>query len=201
MAAIAITDVTSGIIDGTGDFDKLMTVVDALLQNQFDQNRIKSTDYASVYLGAIQSAMAQSIAFVLSKQKSGNEADLIVANTTNANAQSAQDLLNKAESLLKTTSEIALLTQKTDTEKAQILDIVNTLSVVGVIGKQKLLFTAQTDGFARDAEQKALKIMLDVYAVQRTTDIGAVLPNNASAPDIGAFIKVAGDGINVLGLT
>lgn len=61
----------------------------------------------------------------------------------------------------KTTSEIELLNQKVITEKAQTEDAVSGFTVSGVIGKQKSLYTAQTDGFARDAEQKATKILLD----------------------------------------
>ena len=43
-----------------------------------------------------------------------------------------------------------------------------------VIGKQKALYGAQTEGFTRDAEQKAAKLMVDSWNVRRTTDEGTV---------------------------
>ena len=92
-------------------------------------------------------------------------ADLIKSQTENTVLQ---------EQKLKTASEVALLDQKIATEKAQIVDTVNGLPVTGVIGKQKQLYTAQTDGFARDAEQKATKILLDanttVFSINENPD-------------------------------
>ena len=68
----------------------------------------------------------------------------------------------------RTTSETSLLTQKIATEKAQT----SSVGVDGdsILGRQKNLYLAQTDGYARDAEQKASKIMADFWNVQRTTD-------------------------------
>lgn len=76
------------------------------------------------------------------------------------------------ESKLKTASETILLTQKTATEKAQITSL--GVDDNSVIGKQKALYAAQTDGFKRDAEQKAAKLMVDSWNVRRTTDEGTV---------------------------
>lgn len=61
----------------------------------------------------------------------------------------------------KALQEVLLLAQKLVTEKAQVQDAVDGAAIAGVIGKQKALYTAQTDGFTRDAEQKATKILLD----------------------------------------
>lgn len=73
---------------------------------------------------------------------------------------------------LKTSAEIQLLIQKTATEKAQTM----TLGVDedSVIGKQKALYTAQTEGFTRDAEQKAAKVMVDTWNARRMTDEATV---------------------------
>lgn len=76
------------------------------------------------------------------------------------------DLLR--EGLLKSAQETALLTQKVATEKAQTLS--TGVDEDSVLGKQKKLYQAQTDGFSRDAEQKAAKVMVDSWNVRRTTD-------------------------------
>lgn len=73
---------------------------------------------------------------------------------------------------LKITAEKDLLIQKKVTETAQVLS--TGVDADSVIGKQKALYTAQTNGFARDAEQKAAKIMIDTWSVRRTTDDATV---------------------------
>lgn len=78
----------------------------------------------------------------------------------------------------KIDSETDLLTQKTETELAQVYDTLTTGSVVGVVGKQKNLFQAQTDGFSRDAEQKAAKILVDAWAVNATMNEATANTNN-----------------------
>ena len=82
------------------------------------------------------------------------------------------------EQTLKAGQEKALLAQKVVTEQAQV----SAMGVDGdsVIGKQKRLYQAQTDGFQRDAEQKAAKVMADFWNVQRTTDEG-IAPSDAAA--------------------
>lgn len=65
MVDIQITDITTGVINGTGVFDKLMSTVKAHITEEHDKGRIKGQDYATVYLGSIQSVLQQSIEYVL----------------------------------------------------------------------------------------------------------------------------------------
>ena len=145
MAAILITDVVSDSIDGSGIFDVLMTAVELRLKEQYDSGRIQGSDYASVYLGGMQSVLQQSIAFVLGKQTADKQADSIIAQTE-------------------------LLNQKILTEQAQILDTVDGNAVAGVIGKQKTLYTNQATGFTRNAEVAAVKAFTDIWTVAKSTD-------------------------------
>ena len=69
---------------------------------------------------------------------------------------------------LKTAEEQALLAWKTTTEKAQTTAL--GVDDNSVIGKQKALYTAQTSGFTRDAEQKAADIMTKTWMTQATTN-------------------------------
>jgi hypothetical protein len=77
---------------------------------------------------------------------------------------------------VKANAEATLLTQKNATEKAQILAV--GVDVDSVIGKQKQLYQSQSDGFKRDAEQKAAKLLVDTWTVRRTTDEGTVADGN-----------------------
>lgn len=65
MTDIVVTDITTGSVSGTGVFDKLMLAVKAHISQEYDAGRIKGSDYATVYLGALQSVLAQSVEFVL----------------------------------------------------------------------------------------------------------------------------------------
>ena len=70
----------------------------------------------------------------------------------------------------KSASENTLLLQKVATEKAQVLAL--GVDDNSVLGKQKSLYQAQTDGFKRDAEQKAAKLLVDSWNVRKTVDSG-----------------------------
>jgi len=73
---------------------------------------------------------------------------------------------------LKSTEELALLTQKTATEKAQTIAL--GVDDNSVVGRQKALYQSQSDGFKRDAEQKAAKLLVDTWSVRRSTDEATV---------------------------
>lgn len=300
MATIVpITDLTQGTLTGTGIFDILMRANKEHLEAEYTKNRIKGSEYSTVYLGSLEPVMRTAMEFLLSRQKIALEAELmaqqvliaqaevqkanaqvqiaqaeilktnaevLIANaqvekiakeieiltltaqkipaeiahlnaqtelisqqkinliaeaanipkqgllidtqaavqgqqklnleseklgiiaktalttqqTTNAVTENAVlqatkckldaefDLLK--ENTLKAGQESALLAQKTVTEKAQVSGV--GVDDNSVVGRQKLLYKAQTDGFSRDAEQKAAKLMVDVWNVQRTTDEG-----------------------------
>lgn len=287
MATINVSDLTTTEIDGTGVFDQLMKAVSAQLTGEFNKGRIQSSDYSKVYLGALDSVMQQSLSFLLQKQTSDKQAELIsnqsdneikrglildqellkstaeieilnkqvgkltqdiaigvqqeallvkeilqtieqTAKTTQDIAQSQSQVLNLLKQRDKMDSEIALinqqklnsvtqgtiftntalkvsaekdlLTQKSFTEEAQTKDTVNGSLVDGVIGKQKSLFAAQTDGFKRDAEQKALKIILDAWSVARSTDpnsLAVAIPAEMNTDEINLVLAKLKLGIGV----
>lgn len=325
-----MTDVTVDTIvdanDANGIFDTLMTAVEVRLKEQFDANRITGQDYANIYLGAMESAMAQSVALALGAVTANKQADLLtqqilteVENTLRMNAETAgvvqntaltlaqtnkvnaeellvdQQLLTEVQKTLlttanttlataqgvltsqqnlseiqntalitantanvnatttlttnkaatelsnnlgvvsntaktdnetiriasettllgnknltevqttgKVTEEKLLLAQKVETEKAQIDDtptggLVGTDFVTGIVGAQRLLYEAQKDGFARDAEQKLLKIMYDGWAVFRSTATDApALPTEGGDPGINAVLVKTKAGVGVV---
>jgi len=66
LMSISIDNVTND--EATGTFDKLMKGVDKHINEQYSSNRINGSDYANVYLGSLQAALAQSIQFELQKE-------------------------------------------------------------------------------------------------------------------------------------
>ncbi len=185
MADILLREVTTGKIDGTGVFDTLMRAVDTHLQEEFKQGRIKGTDYGQVYLSSLNSVMQQSVSYVLGKQAADKQAELLSQQKLTEVAQTA--LIEKQEA--RVDAEILLLSQKLVTEKAQVLDTVDSAAVAGAIGKQKALQEAQTNGFQRDAEQKAAKLHIDAWAVRYSVEPStaelATSASGLSATDMG----------------
>jgi hypothetical protein len=199
MTAITVNDLTQATTNGTGVFDVLMRATKAHLDAEFQQNRIKGSEYSTVYLGSLQAVMQTSLAFLLAKEKTDLEAQLLqaqinqlVAEKSLTDAKETLTLQQAAnaviegtvltaqkckldaefdvlsETKLKIGAETTLLTQKVATEKAQI----TSLGVDGdsVVGRQKGLYLAQTNGFTRDAEQKAAKTLIDTWNARRMTD-------------------------------
>jgi len=99
--AVANTDLTQGsalttstdgkyTVTGTGIFDDLMEAVNTHLTAQFNLGRITGKDYATVYLGAMQSALQNSASFTLGKEKTNTEAALIGQKEITEYAQTQQ---------------------------------------------------------------------------------------------------------------
>ena len=63
-------DLTTGTINGTGSFDKLMVGVAAQLQGEYDAGRITGAEYSKAYITLTQSALATSLQFLLGKDAS-----------------------------------------------------------------------------------------------------------------------------------
>lgn len=194
MAEIITAEFTEAAVDGEGVFDHLMRAAKSHLEQEYTSNRIRGPEYSQVYLGSMQSAMQYALQFVLEKQRADKQADLLAAQivteekqqalltqqTINAETENtvlvAQECKLRAEydvlmeQKLKVVAETALLTQKKATEKAQTVGA--GVDVDSMIGRQKALYLAQAEGFKRDAEQKAAKVLVDSWNVRRTTDEG-----------------------------
>ena len=235
---IPLTELTTAELKGTGVFDTLMQATKVHLESEYQKGRIKGTEYATVYLGSLESTLRAALEFLLQRQRAALEAELLgqkilVAQAEVKKAEAAVRIaekevekigleveiltLNKEKipaeiavlratkckldaeydvllgTSLKTTAETQLLNQKTVTERAQVSQ--TGVDDNSVIGKQKGLYQAQTDGFARDAEQKAAKIFADVWNVQRTTDEELAPPTAATNTQISAVLNQLRAGI------
>ena len=71
-----LTDSTNAD-NGTGVFDKLIQSVEQHIESQHKAGRITGTSYYDVYLGSMQSVLAESVRFLLSEQQAGLEAELL----------------------------------------------------------------------------------------------------------------------------
>lgn len=65
--AINTTDLTTQLTTGDGVFDVLMGGVRSQLQEEFDQNRIRGNDYATVFTALVSAAMQSAVQYTLQK--------------------------------------------------------------------------------------------------------------------------------------
>lgn len=311
MTALTVAQLTQATLDGTGIFDVLMKANKAHLDAEFEKNRIKGAEYSTVYLGSLTQVMQTALQFLLTKDKTALEVDLLtkqvalaqieiekatatklqieaqtllieqqkanlidelqtataqraklaqetlavtaaklqteaqtlligqqktnlIAEASNIPKQGllidaqkdvqvqqkdnlistklqveaqtlligqqkanaiiegtvlvAQECKLRAEydltmgNVLKAAQETSLLTQKVATERAQITAL--GVDADSVVGRQKALYVAQTNGFTRDAEQKAAKVMIDTWNVRRTTDEATVADSTNMLNDV-----------------
>ena len=113
-------------------------------------------------------ALLQAQTGLVNQQKENATIEYTVLQAQKCKLDAEYDVL--LEQKVKTTTETSLLTQKVVTERAQTS--ATGVEADSVVGKQKALYAAQTNGFTRDAEQKVAKILADTWNVRRTTDDG-----------------------------
>ena len=66
---ITIQDFTTEDLAGTGAFDVMMRGLKGHLVAEFQAGRIKGPEYATVYLGSLQSTMDRALEFLMGKDK------------------------------------------------------------------------------------------------------------------------------------
>lgn len=91
-----------------------------------------------------------------------------------------------------------LLLEQTETARAQTLDNrTDGALVVGVLGKQKDLYTQQITSYQRDAEVKAAKMWVDAWTIQKTIDEGLLPPTNFQNATLDTVLTTIRDNNNL----
>jgi len=109
-------------------------------------------------------------------------AQTALANQQVTNAVAQEEQIRKQT--LKLQSEIDVLEQRKASELAQTSDTVNGQPVGGVLGKQIALYGNQAEGYIRDAEQKAAKILNDTFLTRVTTEYDSADATTAGQSDV-----------------
>ena len=165
-------------VHGEGIFDDLMEAMTVHLDSQYMLGRIVGEQYATAYTQSLAQMMQQSVAFLLGRQRADKEAELLVAQKLNTDAQTAlvkeqtrtekvkQDHLRAQIDLThkqmdKIDAEIDLLNAKICTEKAQAC---GPGPVDGTVLKGQLdLYTKQSDAFERKSEQQFMQTVVNAW--------------------------------------
>lgn len=89
--AIPIEDLTQVILDGTGVFDKFLTLHRLHLTREFEEARIQGKEYSEVYTKLYIAHLEQAIQFLLAKEKQAYELNLLEAQADKVKGEIALD--------------------------------------------------------------------------------------------------------------
>jgi hypothetical protein len=205
LSAPNLSLLTTGSLTGTGAFDRLMAVTKLHLVEEYEQERITKDEYATVYLGALQGVLAQSVQYLLnhqSQEKIIAEIGLIRQKTVTELAQTDNTILDnlgfngtpdvegivaknleileqqRLESVekVKTAAKQAILTgQQIVTELAQTDDSLSGASTYGLNDA----YTAIEGMLAADkAKTKAEQELAEQKVVTEIGQVNSTLPAN-----------------------
>ena len=73
--------------EGTAIFDTLVRIVNDNLKIQYDEGRIKATDYAQAYIGGLQTCITESMKYIMQKDNLIKDEELKQANIELLNRQ------------------------------------------------------------------------------------------------------------------
>lgn len=203
-------DLTTGIVDGPGTFDALMTGFKAHLKEEYQANRISGAEYTKAFIALTESAMGNAVQYLLGRDSAYWQAVTAQVGAITARVNLATAKVNYVSVLMEalharanyalTKLKLAtedmnyatgqyqlqnilpqqklLLEEQTEAQRAQTQDVrLDGATVVGVLGKQKDLYSQQITSYKRDAELKAAKVFADAWTVMKTIDEGLLPPN------------------------
>lgn len=84
---IDVDDLTTGAVNGTGVFDKLMTSLVAHLKVEYTANRISGAEYTKAYIGIVGAALQTAQQFLLTREQAYWGALLVQAQAKTADVQ------------------------------------------------------------------------------------------------------------------
>lgn len=177
---ITVADLTQATLEGTGVFDVLMRANKAHLESEFVKNRIKGPEYSTVYLGSLNQVLQTALQFLLTKEKTALEAQLLEqqiilaqVEVQKANAQLSQI---QAQTDLLVQQKANLLAESANVAKQGVLldkQALNVEAETQLKGQQKLNLIADAlnipkQGLLIDAQkdtQVAQKGQIDAQAL------------------------------------
>ena len=162
MVDITFDDVTnaSTTTDGTGYFDKIVQTTLLHIQKEASSGRIKGTEYATVYLGGLQSAMQHAIQFVL--QEKLTEAQI---------AGIEQDNLLKAKQVAIAEKELLLKEKELLLKEKEIEALIRNIRLSSIKTGMELVKTAGSD-------RAVIETIMTDFEIQDSNPVNTTTPSN-----------------------
>lgn len=167
-AAVDIADLTQKTLGGTGVLDVMLQTMRVHLGDQFEKERIRGPEYATVYLGAYQATLEAAMNFLLSKQKQGLELKLLEAQISLTGTQEDQI----KDEMTQTPYKIQLLQQQVALAEKQVeladKQIAQADKQLDLLTAQIAVQEKQLDLMAEQLEQA--KAQTEYYAQRTITE-------------------------------
>lgn len=135
IAALSVADLTTGIVGGTGAFDKLMASHKAHLQEQYEKGRITGDQYTKAYIELTTTAMTAAVQFLLAKDQNHWQAVLV-----QLQAQKAEVELVTTKVQLETAKQ-QLAAAKAQAEILEAQYVLALLQLPNEVAKYDLAYT------------------------------------------------------------
>ena len=186
---ILVTDLTTGKVDGIGVFDKLMAATKPHIKAEYDSGRIKGAEYSQVYLGAVQSAMSNSIEFLLRQASTQSQNALLdqqlLTETQNTALATAQVVLSTADATQRAAQTAGIAAEKLLTDQRTLTEVQNTLVATAQECKLRNEFMVLDQQITK-VQNEAL-----LLAQKKTTELAQVSSANvASTSVVGAQVAL-----------
>lgn len=176
ITKIALADLTTSVVGGSGVFDGLMLSVKAHLMEEFNAGRIVGGEYTKAYIALVQVAMTNATQFLLNRDQT-----YWTAATAQKNIATVQYTL---DNILP--AQLALIKEQGEVQRAQTLDTrSDTIPVAGSVKSQKDLYAQQVISYQRSSQLNAAKVLVDAFTAESAlTDGGGTAPTAIGSGNI-----------------
>jgi hypothetical protein len=206
MADIELSNLTdsTNADNGTGVFDKLIQSIEQHIESQYKAGRITGSDYWSVYLGSMQSALSESVKFLLSEQQAAKQADLLNEQILSEKKKNEPGGLIDLEKQ-KNQEQIDLIIAQTAAQYESIdasrkdtnrKNLLNSKQVIKIGKESELLTTQNSELLLNGVVERSLKAAQEVAtasnAIDNTNKVNAevALINAREVEQIAATVRM-----------
>lgn len=207
MADITVEDLTND--NSKGVFDKLVSALQVILLEEFKNNRITGTEYSKIFMSSLDSAMNQSMQFLLQKDQVAKQIEVLEAQRLLTIAQTdiavAQLAITEAE-LEKLQAEILLIPVQKELLEAQVVltseqsDKVINESAILVVEKEKAEFELtmlpaqkeliEAQVVLTEAQASKATVEVEILEIQKTKTTAEVLLVEANTSETNKKVEV-----------
>jgi len=179
------------IVTGDGIFDDMMEAINTHVKAQYDAGRISGSDYAAVYLGAIQTAIAQSVEILLKKDEIKSQVELLEAQKLGVDKDTEMKEAQKL-GIDKDTEMKEAQKELIDEQKAMEIAKKNEVHADAearrnVQNEQAQLYARQRAGFDENKNQKLFEAQLNSWGLMYSSGMMTELPSIISNDELSTL--------------
>lgn len=187
--------------EGTGAFDRIITSLRGILQNEYEKGRINGPEYSRTFSALIEAALGNATQLLLQRDLTFWQAQkgLYDAYTAKAQVELAKHQIALAQmqqinqQIEFANGKMQLMTNKEAYANAIANREITLAKQAEVQDTQIALYNQQITAYQRDAEVKAAKIFTDAWITMKTIDEGITPPDGFTNARIDDVLKTLRD--------